>query len=335
MEDEKSVIISIPDLHKLLRDVLVCAGTLSDTATIVSKALVDAERDGIPSHGAGRTLFYAEQVKSGKINGNAEPTVSISGSTVTSNAGNGFAFPAIKVGLDAGLNLLKKTGTVTVAVNQSHHAGVLGHHTEYAAVNGALALGVCNTPSAMAPWGGKVSVFGTNPIAFACPRYGTSPLVIDLSLSKVARGKIMLAKQQGRTIPEGWALDHDGAGTTDPETALQGSMLPMADEKGAALALMVEVLAAALTGANFSSEATSFFTAEGPPPNVGQAFILIDPYRFAENNFVNRIEVLFEMITGQEGTRLPGTRRLANRTRADSSGIKISKDLYLELCKIV
>ena len=122
-----------------------------------------------------------------------------------------------------------------------------------------------NTPGAMAPWGGSKAVFGTNPVAFACPLPGRAPLVIDLSLSKVARGNIMTAKQRGEKIPEGWALDEDGKPTTDPDAALRGTMVPMGDAKGTALALMVELLAAGLTGANFAAEASSYLDADGAP----------------------------------------------------------------------
>ena len=126
-----------------------------------------------------------------------------------------------------------------------------------------------NSPKAIAPWGGREGLFGTNPIAFAAPRRAAEPLLIDLSLSKVARGKVMVAAKNGTPIPEGWALDKEGRPTTDAKAALEGTMIPIGDAKGAALVLMVEVLAAALTGANYGFEASSFFTADGPPPGGG------------------------------------------------------------------
>jgi (2R)-3-sulfolactate dehydrogenase (NADP+) len=151
---------------------------------------------------------------------------------------------------------------------------------------------VANTPKAMAPWGGGAAVFGTNPIAFAAPREGAAPLVIDLSLSKIARGKVMAAKKRGEPIPEGWALGPDGEPTTSPDAALAGTMLPMGDAKGAALALMVEILAATLTGANYSYEATSFFDAEGAPPGVGQLLIAMRAAGPAGRAFDARLEAL-------------------------------------------
>jgi len=134
-------------------------------------------------------------------------------------------------------------GTAAAAITRSHHCGVVGHPVERLASEGLLALMFANTPGAIAPWGGAKAVFGTNPIAFACPLPGKPPIVVDLSLSKVARGNVLAAKQKGETIPEGWALDAAGKPTIDAAAALAGTMLPLGDAKGTALALMVELLA--------------------------------------------------------------------------------------------
>lgn len=168
-------------------------------------------------------------------------------------------------------------------MRRSHHCGVLGHYAESIARNNLIGLAFSNTPSAMAPWGGNKPSFGTNPLAFGCPCAHCpdgQPIVVDMSLSKVARGKIMNAVQKGESsIPEGWALDAGGMPTTDPVQALRGTMVPMGDAKGAALVLMVEILSATLTGSNHAFEASSFFEAEGPAPGIGQSFILISPTR--------------------------------------------------------
>jgi (2R)-3-sulfolactate dehydrogenase (NADP+) len=155
--------------------------------------------------------------------------------------------------------------------------------------------------------------------------------VIDLSLSKVARGKVMVAAKQGEAIPEGWALDRYGNATTDAEAALQGTMLPMGDAKGAALVFMVEILAAALTGARFGFEASSFFTAEGEPPAVGQFLVAIDPRVFSGDAFAQRLETLIGAILGQPGTRLPGTRRLELRAKSARNGLVVPVALHDEL----
>lgn len=312
---------------------LIASNTSPDNARAVAEALVAADLDGLSSHGVSRLPAYADQARSGKVDGHAVPEVAVvAPSAVRVDARTGFAFPAIRQGLDAAMACARETGVAAVAVTDSHHFGVAGHHVERVAEAGLVALGFGNSPAAIAPWGGARGVFGTNPIAFATPRQDRPPLVVDLSLSKVARGKVMVARQRGEAIPEGWGLDARGRDTTDPAAVLDGgTMVPLGDAKGAALALVVEILAAALTGARFGFEASSFFTAEGPAPRVGQFFLVMDPVRLAGYDFPNRLEVLLEAITGQPGTRLPGDRRLRLRARHAEEGVDIPDALVDEL----
>jgi (2R)-3-sulfolactate dehydrogenase (NADP+) len=208
------------------------------------------------------------------------------------------------------------------------------YHVEPVAQDGLVALAFSNSPAAIAPWGGRRGLFGTNPIAFACPRApGKPPLVIDLSLSKVARGRIMVAAQKGAAIPEGWALDEAGRATTDAKAALKGTMLPMGDAKGAALVLMVEIFAAALGASHFGYEASSFFDDKGGPPRIGQFFVLIDPARFAGEGFRARVETLCEAILAEPGTRLPGDRRLELRAAAARDGLQVQDALHADLVR--
>ena len=190
---------------------------------------------------------------------------------------------------------------------------------------------LANTPAAIAPWGGSRGVFGTNPIAFACPLPERPPIVVDLSLSKVARGNILAARQRGERIPHGWALDGAGRPTTDPRAALAGTMLPLGDAKGTALALAVELLAAGLTGANFAGEASSFLDAEGGPPGTGQILIAFDTAAFAGASAFSRFAELAAAIESQPGARLPGSRRLAARRRAQEQGIAVEDALLAEI----
>ncbi|MGB5774698.1 MAG: Ldh family oxidoreductase, partial [Sedimenticolaceae bacterium] len=240
-------------------------------------------------------------------------------------------FPALALAVDRLSSLGTESGIAAAAVHHSHHFGQAGYHVEQLAATGLIGLIFGNSPKAIAPWGGSEGIFGTNPIAFAAPRRTEPPLVIDLSLSKVARGKVMVAAKQGQPIPEGWALDSNGNPTTDAEAALQGTMLPMGNAKGAALVLMVEILAAALTGARFGFEASSFFSAEGEPPGVGQFLVAIDPRVFSGDAFADRVETLIDAILEQPGTRLPGGRRLAQRAAAARDGVEIPAGLYNEL----
>lgn len=320
------------ELRELVTAALERVNVRADAAAAVARALVAAECDELASHGLSRVAFYADQAASGKVDGQAEPRVAAAGAVVNVDAADGFAYLAIERGLDAALARVGEQGIVAVGVGNSHHFGVAGHHVERIAEAGCIGIAFGNTPAAMAPWGGRRPLFGTNPIAFAAPRAGQAPLVMDLSLSRVARGKIMLAQREGRAIPEGWALDADGQPTTDPEAALAGSMVPLGEAKGSALALMVEILAGALTGSRFGFEAGSFFTAEGDPPRVGQLFLVLDPAAFGgAGAFAERLELLLGAVAAEPGTRLPGARRLAARERIARDGIAVSDAAYADL----
>jgi len=319
------------EMLKLAEDVLLHAGVSANNTEHVARALIAAELDGLASHGLSRLPYYADQATSGKVDGQASPVMETSGAVISVDAAQGFAYPAIQLGLDAGITKARQTGITAVAIANSHHFGVAGHHVEYAATQGLLALAFGNTPAAMAPWGGAKPVFGTNPIAFAAPRKGRSPLVIDLSLSKVARGKIMLADTRGEPIPDDWALGPDGQPTKDPKAALSGSMVPLGDAKGSAMALMVELLTAALTGSNFAFEASSFFDGDGEAPRVAQLFILLDPDFFGGADvFESRLETMTTAILRQSGTRLPGEKRLKSREDL-AAGISVPETLLKEL----
>ena len=321
-------------LLQLATRVLERSKTDPGNARIVAEALIAAELNGIPSHGLSRLPAYADQAIAGKVDGFARPRLDqVAPALIRVDAATGFAFPAIHAGIEALIPLVRGQGIAALAVANSHHFGVAGLPAEYLAKAGLVGIGCGNSPAAIAPWGGATPLFGTNPIAFAWPRKGNPPLVVDLSLSKVARGKIMVAAQKGEPIPDDWALDADGKPTTDPKKALAGAMLPMGDAKGAALVLMVELLAVALTGSNFGFEASSFFDAAGPPPRVGQFFIAIDPVRFGGEKALDRAEALFATIAAMPGTRLPGQRRLSTRRRAEAYGIAIADPLYAELCQ--
>ena len=320
--------ITMAEAERLARRALENAGTAAVAAASVASALARAEADGLSSHGLARIPAYCAQVRSGKVDGRAVPRlVPLGPSGARVDAGYGFAFPALDLAIDAAVERAGATCCAAVAVTSSHHFGVAGHHVERVAERGLIGLIVGNSPGGIAPWGGRRALFGTNPIAFACPRRGAPPLVIDVSLAKVARGKVMLAAQRGEAIPDDWALDAEGRPTTDPKAALAGTMLPLGDAKGAALALMVEILAAALTGANFAAEAGSFFDDQGPPPGVGQCLLALDPEPFSDGRFLDRLEDLLGMIEDEPGARLPGTRRLALRHKAAAEGIALPQAL--------
>ncbi|MCC7273821.1 MAG: Ldh family oxidoreductase [Alphaproteobacteria bacterium] len=324
--------LPLADLRTLAEAVLVAAGTTPANAGHVAHALVAADADGIASHGVARLPAYCDQVRSGKVDGAAVPVVvQTAAATLAVDAADGFAYPAVALALDRAAALAATTGIAAAGVRRSHHFGVAGHHVERLARSGLVGLAFTNSPAGLAPWGGRRALYGTNPIAFACPRRDGAPLVVDLSLSKVARGRIMMAAQKGEPIPEGWAVDAEGRPTTDAKAAMAGTMLPMGDAKGAALALMVELLAAGLTGANYGFAAGSFFTADGPRPRIGHLFLAIDPAALGGPGFADRAAVLLDAATAEPGVRLPGDRRLAARAAAMAGGVAVPDGLLAEL----
>lgn len=328
-----TVQIAPADLEALIARALVASRTSAPNAASVARALTQAEIDGQKGHGLSRVPSYAAQTRSGKVNGVATPTVrQTRAASLMIDAAHGFAFPALDLAVERLPALAKAAGIAAAGVMRSHHFGAAGRAVERLAELGFAALVVGNTPQAMAAWGGRRPLFGTNPLAFAAPRRDEPPLVVDLAMSEAARAKIVAAAGKGEPIPQGWALDAQGQPTTDAKAALQGSLLPTGGAKGSALALMVEVLAAALAGANFAFEASSFFEADGRPPGVGQMLIAIDPGAFAGSApFLDRLEILLDAIASDPGARLPGSRRLALRAAAASDGVVVDAGVLGEV----
>lgn len=320
--------LSISDMIERVAGAFVRGGCSGGNAYAVARALVAAEADGLKGHGLSRVPTYLAMVASGKIDGSAVPKAAHPRPGILAiDAAHGFAYPAIDLAVEELPALAKSQGIAAASIFRSSHCGAAGLPCEAMARKGMVALLFANTPSAMAPWGGSQPLFGTNPIAFAAPLEGRDPVVVDLALSKVARGPIVTAKQKGATIPEGWALDADGKPTTDPAKALRGTMIPLGDAKGAALAFMVEILAACIPGANLAFEASSFLDDKGGPPSTGQLLLAIDPAGFGHSRFGERIAHLASAIESQQGARLPGVRRLANRARAVREGLGIPAEI--------
>jgi (2R)-3-sulfolactate dehydrogenase (NADP+) len=306
------------------------AGADEVQAQATACALVAAEADGQAGHGLSRTPSYALQVRCGKVDGRARPQLAkVAEAAVRIDGGRGFAYPALDLAIETLPELARKAGVACAAVHRSHHFGQAGAHAERLAAQGLVALVFGNSPKAMAFYGGRTPRLGTNPIAFACPLPdGEPPLVIDLALSQAARGKIVAAQQKGESIPEGWAVDAQGKPTTDPTAALGGAMLAIGGAKGSALALMVEILAAALCGASFGWEASSFFDDKGGAPDMGQTLLALDPDALSGGAFLERMGVLLQAMGEEPDVRLPGLKRLDARRRAARDGLTVAPGLY-------
>jgi (2R)-3-sulfolactate dehydrogenase (NADP+) len=336
--------VAAADLQALVQRALREAGAGEAMAASTARALVLAEAQGIGSHGLSRVAQYVTHLKNGRVDAAAVPrVVAQRGGAVLVDAGCGLAFPACELAVREAVERAGTHGVALAGVTNSHHGGVIVDHLRAAAAAGMVGLGFANSPAAMPAAGGKHAIFGTNPVAAVFPRRvdpnapagACDPLMIDLSLSEVARGKVMVAAKKGEPIPTGWALDAAGNPTTDAQAALAGLMLPIgavSSPKGAMLALVVELLVTALIGAQFGFEASSFFVDEGNRPRIGQAFIVVDPGALAgRETYLDRVEVLVAEMLKDDGVRLPGARREALRRKALAEGLEVADTLLASL----
>ncbi len=327
---------SLDELRALVQSALRAAGATEAMAASTARALVLAEAQGLGSHGLSRVAQYVTHLKNGRCDGAAQPRIARErGAAVQIDAGEGLAFPACELAVREAIARAQSHGVAFAGVTNSHHAGVIVDHLRAVADAGLVGLGLANSPAAMPAAGGKHPIFGTNPVAAVFPRRKGDAVMIDLSLSEVARGKVMVAAKKSEPIPLGWALDADGRPTTDAQAALEGSMLPIGaatSSKGAMLALVVELLVTAVIGAQFGFEASSFFVDAGNRPRLGQVFIVIDPAALAgRDSYLDRIEVLLAEMLQDDGVRLPGARREALRRKAEVEGIEVSDAVLASL----
>jgi (2R)-3-sulfolactate dehydrogenase (NADP+) len=327
---------SLAALTDLATRALARAGASEPMARATAAALVAAEAQGMPSHGMSRVAQYATHLRNGRADGKAVPAVVRGrGGAVLIDARCGLAFPACALAIDEAIVRSREFSVAFAGVTNSHHFGVAAYHLRPIADAGMVGLAFGNSPAAMPAAGGKRPIFGTNPIAAVFPRRTGEPLTIDLSLSEVARGKLMVAAKEGRSIPPGWALDAEGNPTTDPKAGMAGSMLPMGGTKGAMLALVVELLACALTGAAMGFEADSFFVDEGNRPRIGQAFLVIDPDALAGRGvYLDRVEALIAAMLVDSQVRLPGYRRDALAVKAAADGVTLPAALAEQLAQL-
>lgn len=330
------LVLSPTAAAELATRALVACGTAVGTAQSTAQALIAADIDGQSGHGLARLPGYAAQVKAGKIDGMAVPRLSRTrAGSIQIDAKGGLAYPALDLAIATLPGVVLETGVAAAGICSSHHIGQAGRTVERLAAAGLVALVVSNTPAAMALPGGTRPMMGTNPLAFAAPLAGRAPLVIDLALSLVARAKIVAAQKAGKSIPADWATDAAGHPTTDPTAALGGALAPIGGAKGAALALMVEILCGALAGGQYGWQASSFLDDRGGSPSVGQVIVVFDPNALGSGGFSTRMDALLATFASDPAVRLPGDRRLASRERARLHGISIAPELHAQINKLV
>lgn len=317
--------VSLNEIENLTHKLLVKHGADDWIASEVARAVKKAEAIGNKICGLFYVESYCTQLVSGRVNGTVEPVVSSPKSGVVQvDAKFGFAQPAFKCGLQDALSAARENGIAQLSICHSHTCTSLGFFTEQIAREGLIAIGLTNASPIVAPPGGKTRTIGTNPIAFSVPDgEGGLAMQFDQSTSAVALGKIKMAKAAGESIPEGWAIDANGNPTTNPEEALKGSLVSSGGYKGWGFGLMAEILAAGMTSGTLSKDVKPLLVPEGPPHDLGQFYILIDPS--ASGDFFSRIQTLAEAIVQDEGARMPG------RNKVDQDPVEVSDELWNKL----
>jgi len=303
-------------------------GALKENALPLALGIIDAENQGIKSHGFHYLPIYCLHLKCEKVKGSASPKLNaISNVAFKVNADNGFAHRAISLGMEKLIPSAKENGISSLAITNSYNCGVLGYHTKNIAKEKLIAIGCTNAPASIAPLGGIKPVVGTNPISMAIYNKGDVKIIIDQSASVVAKSEISVRAKSGEKIPEGWAFGPDGKTTTDASVALKGTMAPAGGYKGFGMGLFVEIMSACLTGSNLGIEASSFANDQGGPPGTGQFFIAINPEKFSDN-FEEKIENVVQSIKNQENARVPGSKRINNYKKNINNKININDELY-------
>ena len=325
-----SIVLSVAELTDLVAEVLARHGLAQDSAGAVARVVAAAERDGSRSHGLFRLPGYVATLKSGWIDGKAQPIVTDAApGLVAVDAANGFAQPALAAGSPLLIEKARSQGIAALAIRNSHHFAALWPDVEPFAEAGFVALACVNARSRVAPWGARKKFLGTNPMAFACPRAGAPPLVWDQASSVIAQGEVLLAAKDGHALADGIGLDAEGQATTDPKAVLDGgAMLPFGGHKGSGIAFMVEILAAAVTGGRFGFEDGSAAFPGAQTSNAGECVILIDPARTGGPDVGSRIAGLLEGLAGAGASRLPGDARYARRRKSIAEGISIPTETY-------
>ena len=323
----KTISLSLEDIYKLANKTLLTNGCDEETSNILSDLIMKAERDGSLSHGLFRLPAYVAGLKSGKINGKNRPKVSkITPSVVKVDGNNCLAPIVLNKSIPELIKAAKESGIAVLAITNSHHMAAMWPETEAIAEQGLVAFACTSYKPAVAPAGSIKPLFGTNPISFAWPRKNKPPVVYDMATASMAMGEVQVAKREGHKVPLGTGLTKEGNETTDPaEIADGGVLLPFGGYKGSGIAMMVELLAGALVGDNFSYETAEKDNNDGGPPSGGEFILAISPDKLSQSNWDDHSSKFFEKMKSMGDVRLPGERR--HKNRLDKGPRNINEDL--------
>ena len=309
-----TVSLTLDEISALITDVMIFNGCDEANAAALADIMTRAERDGSHSHGVFRVPGYVKALRSGKVDGTAKPVVTKKTPAIIHVDGQGcFAPLAQAVGLPVLAEATAEIGVAALSLTGVHHFAALWPETEYLADRGLVGIACTAYMPMVAPAGSSTALFGTNPISFAWPRPGKTPVCYDMATAAMAMGDVQIAARDGRSVPLGTGLDADGQPSTDPAAIAKGVLLPFGGYKGSAIAMMVELLAAGLTGEQFSFEARENDNGDGGPPRGGEMVIGLSPELIAGDGWQAHVEGFMDRLTAMDGVRIPGARRHQNR----------------------
>ena len=273
--------VQVDRLKKIAIRILTGLHAAGDEAAVVAEALIKAELRGIDTHGVHLLTVLPERVEAGMLRIPTDLTVLMeSGATALLDGGNGLGPAAVHRAMGMSIRKAREFGIGCCLVRNTNNIGILSFYTLMAAQEKMVGIVMANAAAAMPPWGGTEPFFGTNPLSISVPgEAGAPPVVLDMSSTVVARGKIRRAARLKESIPEGWAFDETGTPTTDPAEALKGTLMPIGGPKGYGLALMIDVLAGMLSGSQFGPAIRTFHQLEGPT-GVGVFTLAVEIERF-------------------------------------------------------
>ena len=327
-------------LNQIIVKIFKKNGLSTNHAIICSKALINAERVGAHSHGLARLKMYCDRIQKKVINPKPKIKIKkISQSITQIDANNSIGFVAADIGIKKAIKNAKKTGIGLVGIKNSGHYGLSGYYAEQAVKKNLIVFCFTNAPPAIAPYGAKKSLFGTNPICFGTPTSSKIPFILDTAVSIINRGKIRLAAKIGKKIPKGVALDKLGKDTTDAKKALEGVQLPIAGFRGSGLAWMVDILSGVMTGGNHGGKVKDPFDDFSGPQNIGHLFITMKPNLFVGNyserikENIKRIKKL-PKIKGVKEILYPGQNKYQRYKKNLNKKINIPKNIAEDLKKL-
>jgi len=314
------------------------AGAAPDHAQMVAESLIQADLRGVDSHGVVRADIYLRRIEAGMVNLHAAMPIHTDGAISLLDGQNHFGAVIGNRALDTAIKAVKTFGHGVVGVKGSNHFGTCAYYLLKAVKHDIILIVLSNASQTMPPTGGVRPFIGTNPFSVGIPAGTHQPFILDMATSVVARGKIISAAQKGQEIPLGWAIDKDGNPTTDPNLALEGSVLPLGGAKGYGISMFVDILSGVLTGAGFGRYVNNMYENWKDPQNVGHFFIGLDIAKFMPiEQFKARIDQYFDEIKSEPtapGTKeilIPGELEHRNTLERMKTGIELPLNVEKEL----